>query len=136
MIEEEFLGKLAKLVEEAKEKNNLIDFKKLDAFCKEQKLTGEQMDLVYQYFEDNKIEVAASTEVDSDVSAGKDGSAADGELVLEPTDEELEEEEEDKIDLDAMADEAIRQDGEAHFIAYYDGNEIDLGHGLFAYRMN
>ena len=42
----------------------------------------------------------------------------------------------DKIDLDAMADEAIRQDGEAHFIAYYDGNEIDLGHGLFAYRMN
>ncbi len=102
MIEEEFLGKLAKLVEEAKEKNNLIDFKKLDAFCKDQKLTGEQMDLVYQYFEDNKIEVAASTEVDSDVSAGKDGSAADGELVLEPTDEELEEEEEDKIDLDAI----------------------------------
>ena len=102
MIEEEFLGKLAKLVEEAKEKNNLIDFKKLDAFCKEQKLTGEQMDLVYQYFEDNKIEVAASTEVDSDVSAGKDGSAADGELVLEPTDEELEEEEEDKIDLHSI----------------------------------
>lgn len=42
----------------------------------------------------------------------------------------------DKIDLDAMAEEAIKQDGEAHFIAFYDGNEIDLGNGLFAYRMN
>lgn len=42
----------------------------------------------------------------------------------------------DKIDLDAVAEEAIKQDGEAHFIAFYDGNEVDLGNGLYAYRMN
>ena len=42
----------------------------------------------------------------------------------------------DKVDLDKLADEAIDRDGKEHFIAYYDGNEIDLGNGLFAYRLN
>ena len=42
----------------------------------------------------------------------------------------------DKIDVDAVAEEAIKQDGEAHFIAFYDGNEVNLGNGLYAYRMN
>lgn len=40
------------------------------------------------------------------------------------------------IDLDAVEDEAISLDGVAHFIATYDGEEIDLGDGLFAYRTN
>lgn len=40
------------------------------------------------------------------------------------------------IDLNMVAEEAISQDGVAHFIASYDGNEIDLGNGLFAYRIN
>lgn len=40
------------------------------------------------------------------------------------------------IDIDAVADEAISWDGVAHFIAYYDGEEIELGDGLFAYRVN
>ncbi len=100
MVEVEFLGKVKKLVEEAKEKNNLIDFKKLDKFCKDEKLTGEQMDAVYQFLEDNKIEIVSSTEVDSEVSAGKDGGLND--LLIEPTDEELEEEDDEKIDLDAI----------------------------------
>ena len=42
----------------------------------------------------------------------------------------------DVIDMDAVVDECISQDGIAHFIASYDGNEIDLGNGLFAYRTN
>ena len=42
----------------------------------------------------------------------------------------------DKVDLDKLADEAIDRDGKEHFISYYDGNEIDLGDGLFAYRLN
>ena len=40
------------------------------------------------------------------------------------------------IDMDAVVEECISQDGIAHFIASYDGNEIDLGNGLFAYRTN
>ena len=44
--------------------------------------------------------------------------------------------EHDALDMDAIVSEAISQDGVAHFIASYDGNEIDLGNGLFAYRTN
>lgn len=39
-------------------------------------------------------------------------------------------------DIDEIVDECIKWDGVAHFIARYDGNEIDLGDGLFAYRTN
>ena len=42
----------------------------------------------------------------------------------------------DYIDIDAVADEAINQDGVAHFIAYYDGEENELGNGFLAYRVN
>lgn len=40
------------------------------------------------------------------------------------------------IDIDAVAEKAIEEDGVAHFIATYDGEEVDLGDGLFAYRLN
>lgn len=40
------------------------------------------------------------------------------------------------IDMDAVVEECIAQDGVEHFIAFYDGKEIDLGNGLFAYRTN
>ena len=40
------------------------------------------------------------------------------------------------LDYDAIVSEAISDDGIAHFIASYDGEEIDLGNGLFAYRVN
>lgn len=40
------------------------------------------------------------------------------------------------IDMDAVVDECISEDGVAHFIASYDGYEIDLGDDLFAYRVN
>ena len=42
----------------------------------------------------------------------------------------------DYVDVDKIAHECIRWDGIAHFIASYDGNEIDLGHDLYAYRIN
>lgn len=99
---EEFLGKLNKLIEKAKD-SNTIEFSEIDAFCKEMKLTGDQMDIVYQYLEDNKIEIVHSMddiepepEALEVVDLGIDDS-----LLIEPTDEELEEEEE-KIDLDAI----------------------------------
>lgn len=40
------------------------------------------------------------------------------------------------IDIDMVAEEAIEWDGVAHFIARYDGEEIELSNGLFAYRTN
>ena len=101
MVEEEFLGKLRKLVEEAKGKNNTIEFGAINKFCKDAKLTGDQMDMVYQYLEDNKIEVSQSEEMEPEFT--KDGKLVEPDaLLLEPTDEELEEEEEENIDLDAI----------------------------------
>lgn len=40
------------------------------------------------------------------------------------------------FDLEDIVDECIEADGYAHFIARYDGEEIDLGDGIFAYRTN
>jgi hypothetical protein len=40
------------------------------------------------------------------------------------------------IDWDKVAEECIDVDGVAHFIARYDGEEHDLGDGLYAYRQN
>jgi RNA polymerase primary sigma factor len=100
VVEEEFLGKLRKLVEEAKGKNNTIEFGAINKFCKDAKLTGDQMDMVYQYLEDNKIEVSQAEEMEPEFT--KDGKLVEPDaLLLEPTDEELEEEEEN-IDLDAI----------------------------------
>lgn len=100
---EEFLNKLNKLVDKAKE-SNTIEFSEIDAFCKETKLTGDQMDVVYQYLEDNKIEIIHSMEdIEPEPEMLEVGDLGlDDSLLLEPTDEELEEEEEDKIDLDAI----------------------------------
>lgn len=38
------------------------------------------------------------------------------------------------IDIYEVADECISEDGIAHFLATYDGDEIDLGNDLYAYR--
>ncbi len=105
MVEDEFLGKLTKLVETAKEKNNIMDFQELNKFCKDAKLTGDQMDSVYQYLEDNKIEVVQSLDIEpEDETIKKVELGIEDDLLLEPTDEELEleEEDEEKIDLDAI----------------------------------
>ena len=100
MVEEEFLKKLKKLVESAKAKNNMVEFKELDKFCKEAKLTGEQMDLVYQYLEDSKIEILHAMDLEPEDETIKQAELLDADdLLLEPTDEELDEE---KIDLDAI----------------------------------
>lgn len=40
------------------------------------------------------------------------------------------------VDMEKIVEECIRLDGIAHFIAMYDGKEIDLGNGLYAYRVN
>ena len=40
------------------------------------------------------------------------------------------------VDMDAIVDECLTWDGIAHFVASYDGKEIELGDDLFAYRVN
>jgi hypothetical protein len=40
------------------------------------------------------------------------------------------------VDEDAMAQEAVDTDGAAHFLAGYDGDEVDLDGGAVAYRTN
>lgn len=40
------------------------------------------------------------------------------------------------VDLDAVVETAIEWDGVAHFIATYDGDEIALDDGYYAYRLN
>lgn len=102
MVEEEFLSKLAKLVEKAKSKNNSMEFSEIDKFCKDSKLTGDQMDMVYQYLEESHIDIIQSDD-DIDIDITKlDKVLDDDVLFMEPTDEELEEEEEENIDLDAI----------------------------------
>lgn len=39
-------------------------------------------------------------------------------------------------DIDKIVDEAVRVDGIGHFLAYWDGEEIELPNGLYAYRQN
>jgi len=39
-------------------------------------------------------------------------------------------------DMDKILDEAISLDGRGHFLSGYDGKEIELPNGLFAYRRN
>ena len=45
-------------------------------------------------------------------------------------------EENNLVDKEALAEYCIRVDGVGHNIASYDGAEIDLGDGLYAYRTN
>jgi hypothetical protein len=40
------------------------------------------------------------------------------------------------IDMDEVVEQCIYMDGVAHFIARYDGEEHELGNGLYAYRTN
>ena len=40
------------------------------------------------------------------------------------------------INMDKVVDKCISMDGIAHFVARYDGKEIDLGNGLYAYRVD
>jgi hypothetical protein len=40
------------------------------------------------------------------------------------------------VDLEEVVDQCIYEDGVAHFIARYDGEEIELENGLYAYRTN
>lgn len=41
-----------------------------------------------------------------------------------------------QLDVDAIVDECLSWDGRGHFLSRYDGNEVELGDGLFGYRLD
>ena len=88
-----FMEKLDKLVEIGKSKKNILETKEIDKFFKDSPLNVEQMEAVYQYMEDKKIEVVPS--IDEELLGSED-------LVLEPEDEDFSDDLEENIDLEAI----------------------------------
>lgn len=94
----EFTKKIKELVELARKNKDVLSIKEINDYFKGIELNADQMDMVYQYLEDNKIDVLQISEDQIPLAAEFD---EDGDL--QPTDEELElEEEEEKVDLDAI----------------------------------
>ncbi len=87
-----FEEKMEKLVELGKSKKGVLEIGDINDFFKGMEISVEQMEAVYQYLEAKHIDVLRIMD---------DNFAADEELILEPVDEEFEEEEEN-IDLDAV----------------------------------
>lgn len=87
-----FLESLEQLLELAKSKKNMLEISDIDKFLKDKNMNSEHIDLIYQYLDEKKIDVVPNTE-----EAFLDD---DDDLLLEPSDDEFEDEE--NIDLDAI----------------------------------
>ena len=93
MEKEEFALKLSKLVELGKSKKSVLELEDINNFFKQDSISIEQTEEMYQYFEDNKI----------DVISGIDGKfPVDDEIVPEPDDENFDESSEEIVDVDAV----------------------------------
>lgn len=142
--EEYYVGSYDEAYEYAKQDiQSLFDDMGMDSF------TPDFQDWIYEnaidedYF-DNLLEEEkyyyTEEEPDEDMVNMIDGYEGNGRQYVEDNfgKEELQRmvKEHNLVDIDRVAKEAIDIDGIAHFIARYDGNEIDLGDGLYAYRQN
>lgn len=92
----EFTKKLKELVELGRSKKDVLSIKEINDYFQGMDLNADQMDMVYQYLEDNKIDVLQISEDQIPLALNFD------EDDLQPTDEELEEEEDEKVDIDAI----------------------------------
>ena len=54
---EKFIEKLKKLVELGKSKKGILDVEEINDFFKDQNLSVEQLEYIYQYLEEHKIDV-------------------------------------------------------------------------------
>lgn len=86
-----FMESLEQLMELAKSKKNMLEISDIDKFLKDKNMSPEHIDLIYQYLEEKKIDVVPSTE---------EAFLDEDDLLLEPTDDDFEDEE--NIDLDAI----------------------------------
>ena len=93
----EFTKKLKELVELGRSKKDVLSIKEINDYFQGMDLNADQMDMVYQYLEDNKIDVLQISEDQIPLALNFDDDDD-----LQPTDEELEEEEDEKVDIDAI----------------------------------
>ncbi len=89
---EKFIEKLKKLVELGKSKKGILDVEEINDFFKDQNLSVEQLEYIYQYLEEHKIDVLRI--MDNDLLVD--------DLLLDKDDDGFIEEEEEEIDLDAI----------------------------------
>jgi len=88
----DFTEKLTKLVELGKSKNSVLEAGEITEFFKDMPLDAEQMDAVYKYLEEQKIDVLT---IADDVNV-------DDDLLLEPSDDDFVVDEEETVVLDAV----------------------------------
>jgi len=93
MTPEEFLKSLEKLVELGRSKKGVLEINDIDSMFKGTPMSVEQMESVYQYLEDNKIDVLTITE---------DNFSDENDIFLEPVDDDFLNEDEENIDLEAI----------------------------------
>lgn len=94
----DFTKKLKKLVELGRSKKDVLAIKEINDYFEGLDLNVDQMDMVYQYLEDNKIDVIQISEDQIPIAAELDNDEEE----FQPTEEELDEEESEKVDLDAI----------------------------------
>lgn len=98
MEKEKFLELLNGLVELGNSKKGVLELTDIDKALKGYELTTEDMEKIYQYLEEKKIDVL--TVMDDVLTVMDDVFTADDDL-LEPTDDDFESDEEN-VDLDAI----------------------------------
>ena len=95
MEKENFLGKLRKLVELAKSKQNALDVTEINNFFMGGNLQTEQMEQIYNYLEQNNIDVIPEV-IDDSILKENDS------MLDDDVDDEFLKNEEEDIDLDAI----------------------------------
>ena len=88
-----FTEKLKKLVELGNSKKGILEVEEINDFFKNENLSLDRLEYIYQYLEDNKIDVLRIIDTDALV---------DEDLLLDKDDDGFLEDEEEDIDLDAI----------------------------------
>lgn len=94
MEKEKLMELLEKLVELGKSKKGVLEVPEIENFFKDAPLSVEQMEYLYQYLEEQKIDVLKITDDKFDIDEDLGG--------IEPSDDEFEESEESNIDIEAV----------------------------------
>lgn len=88
-----FLENLNKLVELGKSKKCVLDVEEINDFFKNENLSVEQLEYIYQYLEEHRIDVLRMLDVDALLEDG---------LLLDKDEDGFRSEDEEEIDLDAI----------------------------------
>ena len=88
-----FVEKLKKLVELGNAKKGVLEVEEINDFFKNENLSVEQFEYIYQYLDENKIDVLRIMDTDP---------LADDDILLDKDDDGFMEDDEEDIDLDAI----------------------------------